>query len=234
MLNAVLGRRERGKTTLSYYMVSRVERRMVFDPRGRVQRTGGLIVRTIGELDDAMARLMEGEIREVIYKPSDDDLQMAFRRFAYHAKQWVLEEPTPPLGVMVDEISFVDLEEPAFQWLLKCSPGETVHVFLTGHRPADIPTNVRSITNRWFLFHCRQEHDLDVIRKRCSPEVADCVMHLEGRECILWDDERARMVRYTDERSWFVDIAPKGYATGNIDVDGGVEVVSARRGLFDK
>lgn len=220
MIVLCIGRRERGKTTLAYYQASKVARRFVFDPRGMIQRPGSVRVKRAAELRDmAFPALMEGEINEVVYQPQEDDIQAAFAMFSRLAKKWITEQPETPLAVMVDEISFINLNEPAFQWVLKCCASDRVHIFLTCHRPADVPVNVRSIADRWCLFQCRQEHDMSVIEERCSAEVANAVRRVEGHEFVLWDDARGECRIYRQSEPWHVKLKDGRTAGAPVSMD---------------
>jgi hypothetical protein len=220
MIVLCIGRRERGKTTLAYYQASKVKRLFVFDPRGMIQRPGSARVKRAAELRDvAFPALMDNEIREVIYQPQEDDIQAAFATFSRLAKRWITELPDEPLAVMVDEISFVNLNEPAFQWVLKCCASDRVHIFLTCHRPADVPVNVRSIADRWCLFQCRQEHDMTVIEERCSPEVAQAVRRVEGHQFVMWDDAKAEVRIFRDSEKWHVKLKDGRTVQAPVDMD---------------
>lgn len=207
MIVLCIGRRERGKTTLAYYQAGKVSRRFIFDPRGMIQRPGSVRVKRAQELREvAFPALVDGEVSEVVYQPQEDDIQAAFATFSRLAKRWITEHPEQPLAVMVDEISFVNLNEPSFQWVLKCCASDRVHIFLTCHRPADVPVNVRSIADRWCLFQCRQEHDMSVIEERCSADVANAVRRVEGHEFVLWDDAKAETRIFRDSAPWHVKL----------------------------
>lgn len=208
MIHLVIGRRERGKTTLAYYMAAKVSQRLIFDPRGLIERAGSVRLKSAADLEGkGIPALVDNEVSEIVYAPMEDDIQGAFRRFCMQVKWWVLNHPTRPLAVLVDEVSFVNLEEPAFQWITRCSKRDVLQIFLTGHRPADVPTSVRAIADYWLLFQCRQEHDLDVIESRCTRGTVQAVQRLNAREFVMWDDEHARFQIYKEARAWFVPLS---------------------------
>ncbi|MGH9373373.1 MAG: hypothetical protein ACRD15_17775 [Vicinamibacterales bacterium] len=207
MIDLVIGRREQGKTTLAVYMASKVPARMIFDPRGMIRRPGAVIVHTAEDLRSAMDALAEGEIAEVVYAPHEDDLEEAFRAFSEELRLWIIERPRQKLAALVDEISFVSLDVPAFEWACKCSLRDRIHIIMTCHRPADVPVPVRTIADTWMLFPCRQEHDLDTIKRRCSPAVADKVAKLHDRQFVVWDDTNASSRVYDDPSGWFLRLS---------------------------
>jgi hypothetical protein len=193
MVYPIIGRRKRGKTTLARYMVSKSARRLVFDPRKTIP-VGPDAVRVYlpSALHDVAMPLLEaGEIAEVVYTPDSDDLGGPFDAFACELKRWTTEHPAEPLGVLIDELGWIESarrDPPALRRALRNCEPELVDVFITCHRPSDIPTNTRSIADRWVLFHCAQEHDLDVIRERCSDATAQLASTLTGRAFLVYDD----------------------------------------------
>jgi len=204
----VLGRREQGKTTLAYSMARKFPLRLVFDPRGMIAQPDALQVRERGDLQPAVDELFFRQIDEVIFSPVEDDLSAAFADFAGEVKRWVIDRPSGDrLAVIVDEASFVDLNQPSWQWVLRCSPREQIHIFITAHRPADIPVIVRAIADHWLIFPMRQEHDLRVIAERCSPKTAETVAALGDREFAHWDDTTAKLRVMRRPDRWFVPLA---------------------------
>jgi hypothetical protein len=234
MIHLIIGRREQGKTTLALYMALKVKQLLAFDPRGLMERPNALRVRTAGALESkGVPALLDDEITECIYTPSEDDIQRAFMRFCNQVKWWVANHPKRPLAVLVDEVSFVNLNEPAFQWVLRCSKREVMQIFLTCHRPADIPTAVRAIADFWCLFQCRQEHDLGVIEERCSKTVVAAVGRLNAREFIMWDDERAQSKRFSDAQAWFVPLQISPGAQTPRPADPLADIAANDLGVFD-
>jgi len=213
MIHLVIGRRRRGKTTLAYYMASRCPQLVVFDPRGMIRaKADAGVATTKSTFKAGFEQLQAGDLRELIYTPADEDFQKAFQYFCRCIKAWIIGEPNRPLAVVVDELAFVNASEPAFLWMLRCSQPEVFHIFVTCHRPKDVTVDMRAIADRWFLFQCRQEHDLSVIEDRCTPAVAAAVTRLEGREFVMWDDDKAEMKTFKHAEPWRVELKPTGPA----------------------
>lgn len=212
MIYLVIGRRERGKTTLAYHMASKVPARLIFDPRRMIMRPSPRArnVPTSTTLTHAVDDVLDGSLDEMVYGPTEDRIENAFARFARECKRWVLEAPDSPVAIVIDEASFADLTLPTWHWVMRCSRREHTHIFLTAHRPVEpeIPVSVRSIADHWLLFACRQEHDLKVIEKRCSPAVAQTVQTLQSREFVHWDDERAIAKTQKQSGAWYVALRP--------------------------
>lgn len=214
MIWLIIGRRTRGKTTLAYYMARKAAARLIFDPRGMIGGTGPRtlrVERVIDLRDKAVPALQDGELDEVIYAPQDDDLTRPFLVFAEMLKMWIIETPRRPLAVLIDELSFVEQSrrDPAVlrRVLRSCDPA-IFDVFITCHRPADIPTNTRGIADYWVLFHCTQEHDLEVIRDRCNAATAAQVQNLKGRSFVVWDDAKSTIQTFPEsgQSAWHVPL----------------------------
>lgn len=207
MIYACIGRRERGKTTLAYFMLRALMIRTVIDARRMIRQRDDRVIHenyVEGANEALIAEVIEARTAdEVIYQPHEDDLQRAFRMWTKQLKQIVIEHPEQQIGILVDEASFYDLNDPSFQWLCKCGLRDYTHIFITAHQPKDIPTSIRSITDHWFVFHTTQQTDLDRIAEK-SPETADAAMHLRDRGYVHWDDTIAKMQINMNASSWFI------------------------------
>lgn len=206
MIYALIGRRELGKTTLAMYCARKFAKRAVLDPRGMIHFPTAERVHSAADAGEAVAEMLgDPDVSEVVYHPTEDDLDLAFSQFAAGLKQAALEYPEVTWAIVIDEASFFDLNAPSFQWLLKCTPRERVHVFITAHRPQDIPTRVRSIADHWLVFSIRQEHDLKAIRDR-NERFADVVGQLRERDFAHWNDALASLRVNRSAASWRVNL----------------------------
>lgn len=203
MIYLNIGRRRQGKTTLTTFMARKVERRLMFDPRGLMQF--GTTVHTRQQFIDAFTELVDGDRVEVVFTPNAD-LQKSFKLFAYYARAWVTRYGARSLAIVIDEVAFVDTDVEDFLWVLRCSDPSVHHVFVTAHRPADVSTRVRAIADHWLLFGVRQEHDLRVITERCGRPVAVRVSKLGPREFVHWDDAIGSANVFRDPAAWFVPL----------------------------
>lgn len=213
MVYLVIGRREQGKTTLAYWMASRSPRRLIFDPRGMM---GGRRYTNSAALETACDELAAGTLLtenghptgEVVFTPFGD-VHAGFAAFAGEVQRWVLHTPDVPLAVLVDEVSFVHPERvSAFMWAVRCCRRDTVDFLVTAHRPADVDTDIRAVTDHWCLFAIRQEHDLAVIKERCTADVLRRVQALEPRQFIQWDDAKGEARIFADPSVWFIELGP--------------------------
>lgn len=216
MIYLIIGRRERGKTTLAYSTARKVRKRMIIDARRMIRRIDVERVFTVSELKPAFGDLVHDEgVNEVVYQPTDDDLDMGFESFVAAVKQRIIASPDMQFAIVIDEASFYNLEDSRFQWLAKCTQREKVHIFITAHRPQDIPTSIRAIADHWCIFATTQEHDLKTIEQRAgSSRVSDAVRRLRDRDYLHWDDARGTMAVCNRPADWYVsmsmnDSAPK-------------------------
>lgn len=209
MIYLVIGRRERGKTSLAVWMARRKARRAILDPRGMIHSPSADRIHFGSQAPDAIAGMLETVDAfpdEVIYSPAEDDLDYAFASFSGACKNAALEFPTHEWAIVVDEASFFDLNTPSFQWLAKCTKRDNVHIFITAHRPQDIPTSIRSIADHWIVFAIRQEHDLKTLRDR-SEALASTAAKLVDREFAWWNDANAELKINRKPESWRLNLA---------------------------
>lgn len=206
MIYLIVGRRKRGKTTLGLYMTRKDSRaRLIFDSRNMIPPCPKqLRVRHSTDLiEQALPALADGELEEVIFSPADHELRRPFAIFAQEMNRWTDEHPTQPLNVLIDELGFIEEghRDPAAlrRALRNCEP-EIVNVFITCHRPMDVPVNTRSIADYWALFHCVQEHDIEVVQRRCGNRIAAQVQQLTARSFVLFDDAEPEKSREYPDR----------------------------------
>lgn len=207
MLLVVLGRKEMGKTTLGYSMVEKAPRRAIFDPRQRIRR-GGVTVRKRGHLEDAFAMLHEQDAIEILHSPIEDDTAAEFNRFAKHVKAWIeAHGESADLAVMVDEIAIAEIDKSkTFEWCIKCCESDRVHFVLTGHRPVDVPANIRALVNHWFFFQVTESRDLNVVDEVANRQVSDAVQQLPPRHFIQWDANNRKAILFPNPASWYIPL----------------------------
>ncbi len=212
MIYLVIGKRGQGKTTLGIFLARREqERRFVFDPRHMIapSRDGfavsGQTTTPIMQGVDQVIERDEG-MRELIVRPTLD-VQAAFNALINELYQWLKAEPNARFVLLVDEVRFIkDLQTPQFEWLLRCSQPDRVHVILTCHRPTDIPTDIRAIADNWLVFRMTQEHDLKTVAER-SQQAARAARQLGPREFVHWDDAAGEHHLHKRPDRWFVPLA---------------------------
>lgn len=214
-------------------MADKCDRCVIFDPRGLIDDPQGERVRDAGEFDDAAIDFSEGTLRELIVTP-DADTQRLFDHVAGRVKVWSATLHGS-LMFVVDEARFVQLmDSRAFEWLMRAAPADRVHLAITCHRPADIPTDVRAIGDHWLLFQCTQEHDLKVIEQRCGPKVESAVRALAPREFVHWDDAKGSYQIFRNPKAWYVPLGSPRSSGGELVLTpaGGESPVDTSK-LFD-
>lgn len=219
MIYGAVGRRERGKTTLAYSLACRITIRVIFDPRHLIE-TGAPRAESPDDLAAMFSQLGKQEsFNEIIVTPADD-VQDMFEETCRYVATRIRDNPDQSIAFLVDEARFVDLQCPSLEWILRCAPRNTVHVFFTCHRPSDLSVNVRAILDQWLLFHCVQEHDLDVIRERCGKPVAEKVAKLKAYQWVQWDDGKGEAFEHNDPVTWYVPLRSRPTETVHVIEDG--------------
>jgi hypothetical protein len=218
MLYLAIGRRELGKTTLVYSLARRIPQRIIFDPRGMIHSGQARRASTPAEIRAGIEALyddLDGDLAELIITPRDA-VQEAFESLCAGVRDWIEWDSTLPLAVVFDEMRFVStVNVPAFEYVLRCAPRDVVHVFMTCHRPKDVPVDVRAIADQWLIFHCSQRHDLREIFEFAGPDAMRQVQRLAPYEWLQWDDGRGTMRLHTTPSAWFVPLgAPDDRAAG--------------------
>jgi hypothetical protein len=207
VIYVIIGRREKGKTTLADRMLKALSLRFVIDARRMInQRDPSIIYENYADgAREAIYEAVEsgGLYNEVIYQPHEDDLQGAFNTWVVTLKAIAIEHPKRQIGILVDEASFYSLNDPAFQWLAKCTPREYVHIFITAHRPTDIPPRIRAIADHWFVFHMTERSDIEHLAEK-SEAIADAASKLHDRGYVHWNDTNATMQINMNAASWFI------------------------------
>lgn len=199
-----------GKTTFAVHVADKVDRRLMLDPRQMIRRPGAVVVRSASALRRVMPQLADGDIDELVYSPTED-LPEAFNAFAMELRELATVKDGE-LAVVVDEASFFGAieENRAFMFAVKCCDPERLHILLTCHRPSDLHTDIRALLNRWVIFRTTQEHDLDVIRRRCKADVVDLVQTLGDREFVEWNDDDGTYEPHRHPYIWHTELSMPG------------------------
>lgn len=207
MIILIVGRREVGKTTLAKYYGAKMSPRLTVDPRAlwpRLVRPEGddrpgayVDVNNYYVLED----LESGD--DVLIVPNDMDESVA--RLAIVARTYFDGPTDRRLTVTFDEAALYDRAlKLHWSWMIRCSPRERTTIILTAHRPADIPTDIRALADYWCIFRTTQEHDLEVIKERCSVDVYDHVQTLDRFQFVSWNDAKAEMKIHKNPATWYV------------------------------
>lgn len=207
MIYLNLGRRELGKTTLAAYLASKRARRVLFDPRGLLA-TGERIT-TPDDVRDAFELMRRGKRSEIVITP-DLELESCFDVACWQVKT-LLRNGQSDIAFVIDELRFIpDPNKNAdLDWMIRCAPRQSALIVFTAHRPADVPTDIRGISDYWCLFQMTQEHDLRVVTERCGEDVSKVVARLQPRQFVAWDDARGSFTTHVHPDRWFIALAPE-------------------------
>lgn len=197
-----LGRRETGKTTLGYFLIEPSPVRIVFDPRGLLPATAR--IEDPDSLARAFDRIFETDAGELVITPRRDTNGL-FALCAQNVAAYLTSPAPAHVGWLVDELRFLHRpeENEDFDWTLRCVRRSQANIVMTAHRPADVATDIRSITDVWCIFAMTQEHDLSVIESRCGVAVAEQVRRLPPHAFVKWDDARGVAHEYRDSAQWY-------------------------------
>lgn len=201
MINPIIGRRELGKTTLARYLASARPKQLIVDPRSQWPVPKG--IETYDRVEPQIAIDLD-EGRTVIVQPID--LVECIEGLAIVMRSWLMQcqkdgEP-PNLAIVLDEAGLYKDALRSWDWIFRCHPRAHMSILLTAHRPADISTTIRSISDRWCIFRTIQEHDLEAIDERCGKAVTDRVQTLAPYQFVSWDDAQSEATEFLNGALW--------------------------------
>lgn len=210
-IHLALGRRMLGKTTLVYSMARKCPFRIVLDPRNMIHTADSVRVASSADFLAAFKQMLyapdsDPRIHELIWTPREN-LADALNVSSAAVTTW-FETSDARMMFLIDEARFFPnlAQSQQLDYVLRASPPGVVDVAITAHRPKDIPTDIRAISDYWLMFKHVQRHDLDVIEERCGEKVQRQVEALEPYQFIEWDDGRAAATAYRDPSKWFVPL----------------------------
>lgn len=203
MIRLMLGRRMQGKTTLAYFVGRQSPRRMIFDPRGMIRSDASTVVGTQAELATAGEELLDGRITELVVTPASH-VEDRFAQFCRIAAAYLRAHPYESFAILIDEVRFIDVRNEDLDWIMRTSDVDRAQIIFTGHRPKDIPPDIRAIADTWCLFQFTLRRDLDVIEEQTSPAVARSVQGLKPRCFVEWNDQIGAARAFSDPSRWYV------------------------------
>jgi hypothetical protein len=212
MIYLVIGRRLQGKTTLGYFITRNSPKRIIVDPRGLIRPRGAVVVSRTTDVKLAIGQLSEKDIPNGTVVVTPKRIEQGFNAVCRDAAAWIERDPRARFALLLDEFRFVKpfaAASPDFEWLLRCSDPERVHIILTCHRPIDIPVDVRSIADHWLMFRMTQPHDVRVVEER-SVRASIRVQRLEPRVYVHWadseDESDENPSTYASPDRWYVPL----------------------------
>jgi hypothetical protein len=206
-----IGRKEQGKTTLGYHLAHSFPTRVIFDPREHFFTSPVEI-----ESGAGLYELLD-EKAEIIVKPPDHYPEH-FEIVCDQLRNWIRDNHDEEFSFLIDEA--YDIKTPEYMpasldWLMRKTKRKQTRIIFTAHRPVDISTDIRALSDNWFIFQSTQEHDLRIIAERCGREVAEQVTALKPREFINWDDSIGKWTKFSDSNAWYMKLTRKDTENDN-------------------
>lgn len=202
MIALCIGRKEQGKTTLGYHLALKFPTRVIYDPREHFF-TSDVTISDYKGLYEAL-----DTFPEIIVKP-EQDYPENFSQVCEELRSWVRDNREEEFSFLIDEsydVKTPDFMPPALDWLMRKTKRAKTRIIFTAHRPVDISTDIRALSDNWFIFQTTQEHDLRIIAERCGSEVAEIAQTLKPREFVNWDDSVGRWAKFSEPSAWYVSL----------------------------
>lgn len=206
MVTGIIGFTGQGKSTLAAYVASRCDTRVIFDPRRQYFTTADVLPDASG-----LFELLDTRYEIIIRPGRGAAVEEIFDQTCKVVADWIEENPHESICLLVDEARLVGLDSKStslhFDWIVRSArEGSPIDVVLTCHRPVDLSTNIRAISNRLVFFRVMLPGDLAAIEEQCGPQVVEQVKNLLDREFITWNNSRQQWRKVSDPASWFVRI----------------------------
>jgi len=216
-LNALfLGRRRKGKTTLSVFQALEQQKRtgrgiVVYDINSQVKIFPDQIVYSLDELQESVDKQEE----VIVYRPMNasflpsekNEIETDFKSF--------VEVIWPKTGyiLIVDEAHW--LQGPGYchnslAGYVRMSDPFGIDLFQTAHAPADMWSRTKSLASDWYVFHLTREADLEAVESQCGEAMREAVSHLGPHDYAHYNMDTEQFEIVNDPASWFVDINKRG------------------------
>jgi len=211
MTTLIIGERGEGKTTLAKYIARQRSRvSLMFEPKpdGSVSDC----VKTYDEMEfyEAIEDAKESADQTIICFVPGDDVEEGFNEFCD-----VIESGDPRtrylyggITIIIDEawsLMTPNKSHPKLENLLRLAPRDgcaQINVIVLAHKPVDINQRTHTFSEELFLFRLTEQSDLDRIRERWRPEVADAVETFpDGGHYVARYDKNSRIVEVWDDPS---------------------------------
>jgi hypothetical protein len=134
-----------------------------------------------------------------------------------------------PSVVLVDEF-LAYKEDPAFEYVLHYGRNVAVGLVINSQRPVDITSNIRAMTNRFYLFQLTEKRDLKWIDDNIGESYVHRVLELKPFQFIIYPEEKndGRGLDSSDRDLWksrcpHTDSKPQDAPGSSPDAPGGTE-----------
>lgn len=204
MITCIIGFTGQGKSTLALKVARRSQTRLIFDPRGQFETTSDILPDAGG-----LYELLDERYEMIVRPGRGSEVEENFDETCHVLADWIEDNPHENVCLLVDEGRLVGLDSKStslhFDWILRSArEGSPIDVVITCHRPVDLSTNIRAISNRLVFFRVMLPNDLGQIEEQCGPEVTAQVKNLLDKQFVTWNNSRQQWRKVTDTSSWYV------------------------------
>jgi hypothetical protein len=223
MVTCIIGFTGQGKSTLAYHIAKRCDTRVIFDPRGQFHTCPAVLSNANG-----LYQLLDTNYEIIVRPGRGAEVEETFDETCRVVADWIEDNPHEKICLLVDEGRLVGVWSRStslnFDWIVRSArEGSPIDVIITCHRPVDLSTNIRAISNRLIFFRVMLPNDVLAIEEQCGPEVAEQVGKLADKECITWNNSRQQYRKVSDPAEWFVPIEKEEVTTYVSNSDTGAE-----------
>ena len=153
MIETVVGKRGKGKTSLVAEMISRQRRDQIF-------------------IFDYLGEFRSWAIEGFCYVENT-----GFRDFAHAV--WDYSREGVSTLLVLDEVAIYGKNNPLVEHIYRLGRHKGIDVIGTGQRFAMLPMIVRSQTDRFHIFQLTENRDVEYLKNYMTPAVLDTIMGLE-------------------------------------------------------
>lgn len=186
----VVGKRKRGKTTLTKQLYSNERRVCIYDAKGELREPLAL---RAGELDPRLWT-DPGILRVYVRRENEPAIELEWS--AYIA---IL---MGKCVYVVDELpdALEDSEpEQSWKWVTRIGRKRDIRFIYTFQRAAEVPVMARAQSQDWYLFQTNEAGDTDYIRRSVSREGSDIVRGLKVGQALHVRDGEVIGIVETDK-----------------------------------
>lgn len=207
MVIVIIGFTGMGKSTLAEYLARRSDTRVIFDPRSQFHTTSDI-------LPDAneLYEMLDNRYEIIVQPGRGCDVAESFDSMCSVIADWIEDNPRERICIVCDEARLIGLDSKSaslnFDWIIRSArEGSPIDVIITCHRPVDVSTNIRAISNRIVLFRAMLPNDLATIEEQCGEQVTGEVRKLLDREFITWNNSRQQWRKISDSQQWYIKLS---------------------------
>jgi hypothetical protein len=207
MVSVIIGFTGQGKSTLAKRVADGSTTRVIFDPRGQFNTTSDVLPDA-----DGLYALLDDRFEIIIQPGRGREVSQVFDDVCRELANWIEDNPGESVVLLADEGRLIGLDSRNvslnFDWIVRSArEGSTISVVITCHRPVDVSTNIRAISNRLVFFRVMLPGDLDSIEEQCGPQVTEEVKKLLDKQFVVWNNSRQCWKKETNPATWYVKIS---------------------------